>query len=479
MRVKGSHFFSTIMVVAALTGLGSPTPAASQASGVPGSGSRTFSETGKVVRGLFLEYWDAHGGLAQQGYPISDEMHEVSETDGKSYAVQYFERAVFEYHPENQAEFRVLLSLLGVFYYDQKHRGNADSVSHPGQRPNTEPGSVPVPETGKRLGGIFLQYWRTHGGLAQQGYPISDEMDEVSDLDGKTYRVQYFQRAVFEHHSENAGTPYEVLLSQLGTFRHRAKYGGGPGPAQPAEGLVDVGGHKLYYRCSGQGSPTVVMDAGLGTTSSTWAPVEQDIARFSRVCVYDRAGLGKSERGPTPRTSRQVVTELHALLANAKISGPYVLVAHSHGGLNMQLYAATYKAEIAGLVMVDATPPGMEARYEAVLSPEQVNERKELIAQNREGLSYEDVQASDAQVVAAGPLPDVPLIVLRHGRTLQHPAGWPVAEVERVWREAQEDFATRTSKGKLVVAEASGHFIHIDQPELVLSAVHEVVEPTR
>ncbi len=183
------------------------------------AGSRYFPETGKTVKGRFLEYWTQHGGLAQQGYPISDEMQERSDTDGKTYTVQYFERAVFEYHPENRPPNDVLLSLLGVFLYKQKYLSAA-----PGQTPNTSPGSVLFPQTGKRLGGVFLQYWRTHGGLAQQGYPISDEFQEKSDLDGKIYRVQYFERAVFEYHPENAGTPYEVLLSQLGTFRYRAKY---------------------------------------------------------------------------------------------------------------------------------------------------------------------------------------------------------------------------------------------------------------
>jgi hypothetical protein len=129
------------------------------------------------------------------------------------------ERAVFEHHPENQPPYNVLLSLLGVFRYQQKYPQGA-----PGQVPNTEPNSRVFSETGKRLGGLFRAYWDSHGGLAQQGYPISDEFEEVSDLDGKTYKVQYFERAVFEYHPENQ-PPYNVLLSQLGTFRHRAKYG--------------------------------------------------------------------------------------------------------------------------------------------------------------------------------------------------------------------------------------------------------------
>jgi hypothetical protein len=158
--------------------------------------------------------------LAQQGYPITEQLQETSDTNGKIYNVQYFERAVFEYHPENAGKpSEVLLQLLGDFLSRQKYPRGA-----PGATPNNEAGSRHFFETGKRLGGIFLQYWNSHGGLAQQGFPISDEFTEKSDLDGKTYKVQYFERAVFEYHPENAA-PFNVLLSQLGTFRNTAKYG--------------------------------------------------------------------------------------------------------------------------------------------------------------------------------------------------------------------------------------------------------------
>jgi hypothetical protein len=179
---------------------------------------RFFPETGKSVKGIFLDYWNAHGGLAQQGYPISAEMQELSDTDGKAYLIQYFERAVFEYHPDEKPEFQVLLSLLGTFYYQQKY----GAEGAPNQVPNPEGDSVLIPETGKHLGGLFLAYWQGHGGLAQQGYPISNEFNEVSDLNGKTYRVQYFQRAVFEYHPEEK-PEFQVLLSQLGTFRYGQK----------------------------------------------------------------------------------------------------------------------------------------------------------------------------------------------------------------------------------------------------------------
>lgn len=203
-----------------------PPPPASQSTPtaqpvqIPGTGSQTFPETGKTMAGLFLDYWGTHGSLSQQGYPISNLMRETSLLNGKAYTVQYTERAVFEYHPENQAPFNLLLSQLGTVRYKQKYPNGA-----PGQQPNTSAGSVLFPETGRRLGGKFLTYWRSHGGLAQQGFPISDEFTEVSDLNGKPYTVQYFERAVFEMHPENQ-PPYDVLLSQLGTFQYKAKYGG-------------------------------------------------------------------------------------------------------------------------------------------------------------------------------------------------------------------------------------------------------------
>ena len=196
--------------------------------------SHYFSETKHTVNGVFWKYWQAHGGLAQQGYPISEEFGEVNDLDGKSYTVQYFERAVFEKHPENKAPYDVLLSQLGTFQYKAKY-GDAGA---PGQQPNTSKGSVLFKETGHRAGGKFLEYWNAHGGLAQQGFPISEEFTEKSDLNGIEYTVQYFERAVFEMHPENPA-PYDVLLSQLGTFQLKKKYPagapGGVGQPQPTQ----------------------------------------------------------------------------------------------------------------------------------------------------------------------------------------------------------------------------------------------------
>ncbi|MDQ2810283.1 MAG: hypothetical protein M3Z04_25690 [Chloroflexota bacterium] len=184
------------------------TPLARPALAQPGC--QTFPQTGHTLCGRFLEYWDGHGGLAQQGYPITEELTDQSDLNGQTYTVQYFERAVFEKHPENQPPFDVLLAQLGKFRYDDKYPTGA-----PNQHVSTD-NPRQFAATGHTVGGLFRTYWESHGGLAQQGLPISDEMQEKSATDGKTYTVQYFERAVFEYHPENAGTAYEVLLSLLG-----------------------------------------------------------------------------------------------------------------------------------------------------------------------------------------------------------------------------------------------------------------------
>ncbi len=215
--------------------------------------SHYFPETGHTVSGLFLTYWESHGGLAQQGYPISDPFVEPSDLDpGKSYEVQYFERAVFERHPENAGTpYEVLLTQLGTYRYQARY----GSAGAPGLVPNQAPGNSHLfTETNHWVGGKFWTYWQSHGGLAQQGYPLSDEFTELSDLDpGKSYKVQYFERAVFELHPENAGTPYEVLLAQLGTYHWKDKHGGaaptvtpGPSTAPAAPALVSPPNDKVF-----------------------------------------------------------------------------------------------------------------------------------------------------------------------------------------------------------------------------------------
>ncbi|HUS13611.1 MAG TPA: hypothetical protein VM536_01155, partial [Chloroflexia bacterium] len=223
-----SHLVRTLLALVVLL-LPAARPAQAQ------EPSRLFPETGHTVRGRFLQHWEQHGGLAQQGFPLTEEMIEVSDTDGKPYTVQYFERAVFELHPENAPPYDVLLTLLGTFEYGRRYgvSGAAGQSANPANPRRFR-------ETGHSIGGAFRTYWEAHGGLAQQGFPLSDEFTEVSDLDGKPHTVQYFERAVFEHHPEHAGTPFEVLLSQLGTFRQRARLQGFALPA-PGPGRTQYG----------------------------------------------------------------------------------------------------------------------------------------------------------------------------------------------------------------------------------------------
>ena len=122
------------------------------------------------------------------------------------------------------------------------------------------------------------------------------------------------------------------------------------------EGLFDVGGYRLYLRCTVEGNPTVVMDASAGEDSSTWSDVEPSLARVTRVCVYDRAGLGRSDPGTVPRTSQTMVDDLTTLLRVAGVPGPYVLVGHSIAGFNVQLFAREDGGDtVVGVVLIDAT----------------------------------------------------------------------------------------------------------------------------
>jgi acetyl esterase/lipase len=179
------------------------------------STARTFPETGKTVRGAFLRAWEQQGGLPQPGYPVSEAMQERA-ADGTTLTVQYFERGVLELRPD--APGSITQRRLGAALYDRLY-----PLGALGQTASTEPGAVFFPPTGKRLGGRFLAYWQAHGGLAQQGYPVSDEFTEPG-ADGTVHRVQYFERSVFEYHPENV-PPYDILLRPLGTLAYQAKYG--------------------------------------------------------------------------------------------------------------------------------------------------------------------------------------------------------------------------------------------------------------
>lgn len=146
-----------------------------------------------------------------------------------------------------------------------------------------------------------------------------------------------------------------AIYQAIGTEIYRRIY---PPPGE----LVDVGGYSLHINCVGEGSPTVILEAGSGANSVDWANIQPEVANTTRVCAYDRAGTGWSEPGPEPRDLQQIAGELHTLLGNAGIGGPYVLVGHSFGGLYVRMYAEMYPKEVAGMVLVDSSHPDMWTR---------------------------------------------------------------------------------------------------------------------
>ena len=126
--------------------------------------------------------------------------------------------------------------------------------------------------------------------------------------------------------------------------------------ATPPPGhLVDIGGYRLHLWCTGDGAPAVILDNGLGGSTPGWGFVRPGVARFTRVCSYDRAGMGYSDPGPSPRTARRIASELAELLARSGIGGPVVLVGASIAGFNVRVFASDYPQRAAGLVLLDAS----------------------------------------------------------------------------------------------------------------------------
>ena len=279
-------------------------------------------------------------------------------------------------------------------------------------------------------------------------------------------------------------TPIAFLLSMLITALACGSQS--PDRTKPAdesstlEEMVDVGGYRLYVNCSGkslQGSPTVIMDAGGFDSSATWSRVQPEIAKFTRVCGYDRAGLGKSERRPDPSyPSQEVVKDLHNLLVNANIAAPYVLVGHSFGGMNVRLYASQYPEEVVGMVLVDSVHEDEMDRWVAMMPPEIKQKMSEA-----DKTMLAKLAVSEAQVRAAKWRSDIPLVVLTHGVLSPDDYGIPstAEKGERLRLEMQKALASLSSRSKHIIAEKSGHYIQRDQPELVIEAVRGVVEATR
>lgn len=242
--------------------------------------------------------------------------------------------------------------------------------------------------------------------------------------------------------------------------------------AGPVDAMVDVGGRKLHLECDGSGSPTVILEAGLTGDHRTWEQVFPEITPKTRVCAYDRANIEPSEAAPTPRTARDMVKDLHALVSAAKVDPPYVLVGFSFGGLVSQLYASTYPDDVGGLVLVESNHPEEVEQFEAELTKVQIAEDRQVADANEEGV---DVYASFEQVRAAPDLPDRPLVVVTAGMPAEWPPGWDPEVFNRLRAAQQKDLAGQVPDGTQVVAKQSGHEVPSTAPEVVVKAIETVL----
>ncbi|WP_242041148.1 alpha/beta fold hydrolase [Leptolyngbya sp. FACHB-261] len=307
------------------------------------------------------------------------------------------------------------------------------------------------------------------------------------------------------------GIFYQAVSEALDRRRH------------PPQGeLVDIGGFRLHLNCIGQGITTVVMDAGGGAPSITWGLVPSEIAKFTRVCTYDRAGLGWSDPNPgSSRTSQQNVDELHSLLTKAGINPPYILVGHSLGGVNMRLYASQYPEDVIGLVLVDSSHENQMTSemwrrikmqswlYQVLRVVSQVGVLRLIGEMNllpiledikREIQKYPlavqtlfdtyktfcyrpdywattsselaNIKKSFEEVQSVRSLGSLPLIVLSQGSKDSKMSD----ERFQKWASLQLDLTKLSSNSQRIIAENSGHLVQLDQPELVVSAVQQLIE---
>jgi pimeloyl-ACP methyl ester carboxylesterase len=276
--------------------------------------------------------------------------------------------------------------------------------------------------------------------------------------------------------------------------------------------LIDIGGYQLHINCRGQGSPTVILDSGLGDSYISWHKVQPEIAKFTRICSYDRAGLGFSDPSPRPRTSQVIAEELHTLLHNAGVTGPVVIVGHSAGGLNVRVFTSLYRNEVAGMVLVDASHPEQMKRFPRALNDMDGSWLREAefmeftmpiglprllgfcdedpavraadctFNSAREGVAeLKAFPESAAQTAPTGPFGDMPLVVLSHDP--DKPSTDLPADLAKptndAWEKMQEELAHLSTKGTHTIAKNSSHYIQLDRPELVVDAIRSVVEQVR
>lgn len=246
-------------------------------------------------------------------------------------------------------------------------------------------------------------------------------------------------------------------------------------PQNITKDRIDVGGHKLYIESQGKGDPVVVLESGIGDagTLAGWQKVVTSIKENTRICLYDRAGLGNSEPGPQPRSIKNTVDDLHTLLHNARLNPPYILVGHSMGGLNVQLFAQLYPSEVAGIVLVDPSPK----EFVEKISPEKLDTLKKMgVPQGAIDEIGMGIDSSITDIKKLGPLPDVPVVVLTSSLAFAEKAGGIGSEKWNLLRDCHQALIDSLSSGSHVIASKAGHYIQTDEPGLVIDAIRKVLE---
>jgi pimeloyl-ACP methyl ester carboxylesterase len=289
-----------------------------------------------------------------------------------------------------------------------------------------------------------------------------------------------------------------------------------PGSRLPENGtLVDVGGYKLHLFCQGTATgSTVILDAGNGETSLTWSLVQPEVAKFARVCAYDRAGYAWSEASPKPRNVRVMVDELHRLLKGAGIQGSLVFVGHSLGGIIARHYAAKYPVDVCGVVLLDSAHEAQFQRLPASVLAATVSGLGQLktlegliglrlpgllsllvpleprlppvVAQTERAFMLTNPRQlvatrSELEELIKGNTPPVPtlgalpLVVVSRGQAEPGMDKETSAQTESIWTTMQLELAALSSHGRRITALGSGHGIQLDKPQVVIDAIREVL----
>jgi pimeloyl-ACP methyl ester carboxylesterase len=263
--------------------------------------------------------------------------------------------------------------------------------------------------------------------------------------------------------------------------------------------MISIGSHRLQIHSEGKGTPAVVIDAGLADQFEKLRPLQERIARTTRVITYNRAGYGQSEPGPLPRHGGREAEELKALLEQASVPGPYVLVGHSLGALNVQVFASKYPDAVAGMVLLDPPPRSfilgqeygdlgviadkMTAEWQAIADSAaqsaDIQEKAKSAFFRMIASEHREMFGETARLVAAiSTFGDMPLVVLAAGKP--NPAfGDVAAPFQRYWVEQSRTLADKSKQGQFILAEEASHFLYLDAPELVAESILSVILEAR